>query len=166
MVRPANGIAVPSTCDFSAALRIYGANAAIDVVAVDVEGVYAPGTGGFSSVRPARIADTARYSTPAVATVAGGSHITVQVASDGIPADAKAVALNVRAIGPNGPGNLRVVPRWCRSAVRQQAEPPDRHVFGHAPRTKGAAAGRCRMAFVRREHRSKNWTRCSPGVGK
>ena len=86
-----------------------------------------------------------------MATVAGCSHITVQVASDGIPADAKAVALNVRAIGPNGPGNLRVVPRWCRSAVRQQGEPPDRHVFGHAPRYQGGRCGPLPMAFVRRD---------------
>jgi len=122
----ANAIVVPNECPTSiSGLRVFSDNSPVNV-AVDVEGYYvgdrrqtlAPSTPAFESLPPTRIADTRTgVNTGGSTSIAPGEHITIQVTgtgaspnNDGIPDDAKAVAINLTAINPNNYGNLRVYP--------------------------------------------------------
>ena len=119
----ANAIVVPNTCGpTSAGLRVFSDNSPVNVV-VDVEGYYLgqqvqDGNTAFDPTPPTRIADTRTgVNTGGASSITPGSHITIQVTgtgvipgNPGIPADAKAVAINLTAINPNDFGNLRVYP--------------------------------------------------------
>lgn len=70
--------------------------------------------GEFVSAGPLRLADTRAGSpvgVPAVeARMRPGEVLTVPVSADGVPGDARAVALNVTAVNPAAAGHLRVYP--------------------------------------------------------
>jgi len=105
----ANTIVVSSDCGFGdGALKVYSAGSAVNV-AIDVQGYY---LSGFEQTAPTRLADTRTgVGTSGVSELNAGQTMSVQVTGvAGIPADAKAVALNVTAIHPSGAGNLRVFP--------------------------------------------------------
>jgi hypothetical protein len=80
----------------------------------DGDGIYAqrfhgqPACGRFHAVAPCRLVDTR---TPPPTPLAANTTRTFQITgSCGIPADARAVALNVTAVAPTEFGNLRVYP--------------------------------------------------------
>ena len=116
----ANAIVVPSTSAYCG-LRVYSDNAPVDV-AIDVEGYYIGGdqvaNAAFRALTPTRIADTRTgINTGGASDVAAGATVGIQITGTniipgqpGIPADAKAVAVNLTAIDPNALGNLRVFP--------------------------------------------------------
>ncbi len=119
----ANTIVVPNTCGpASAGLRVYSDGSPVNVV-VDVQGYYLgqqtqAGNTAFDPTPATRIADTrTALNTGGATSITPGSHITIQVTgagvipgNPGIPADAKAVAINFTAIDPSNYGNLRVYP--------------------------------------------------------
>ena len=103
-VRPmANMIVVPDQCE---GLRLYSAHGRAAVV-IDLDGYYV-GDAAITGIAPARIADT-RVSG---GRVAADTPRSFQIAgAAGIPADARAVAVNVTAVQPQpGHGNLRIYP--------------------------------------------------------
>jgi Bacterial Ig-like domain (group 1) len=104
----ANFVIVPRGCS----LVIYSDSSKANV-AIDFAGYY-PNIGGqnIQDVRPpTRIVDTRTGLGGSTGAIAGGSSRAFQVAGvGGIDPDAKAVALNVTAIGPTSVGNLRVYP--------------------------------------------------------
>jgi len=122
----ANAIVVPNECPTAiSGLRVFSDNSPVNVI-VDVEGYYVgdrrktvgPSNPAFKSLPPSRIADTRTgVNTGGPTSIAPGEHITIQVTgtgagpnNDGIPDDAKAVAINLTAINPNSYGFLRVYP--------------------------------------------------------
>jgi hypothetical protein len=88
---------------------IYSDHSPVDVV-VDLQGYFA-NTDGFGAVTPTRLADTRSGLGGQSGPIAAGTVGSFAVAGQGgVPANAKAVALNVTAIVPSGAGNLRVFP--------------------------------------------------------
>ena len=85
----------------------FGGNVTTHVVA-DLAGWYAPADGTnarYNPLTPARLVDT-RTGGPAMP----GAPLVVTVAGGPVPADARAVMLNVTAVGPAAPGFLTVWP--------------------------------------------------------
>lgn len=77
-------------------------------VVIDINGYYRAGSGaGFTPTTPARLLDTR-----ATVRLAAGEERALQVTgvTPGAPAGASAVALNLTAITPDGPGFVRVYP--------------------------------------------------------
>jgi len=104
------------------------AGAGVDVI-IDVVGSVASG-GSYHAVTPTRVVDTRPTSLigDLVGPLAGRvMHGVDLFGAAGIPAEATAVVLNVTAIGPTGPGNLRVFP-WQFSDV-----PPNASSLNYIP---------------------------------
>lgn len=92
-------------------IRLYNANATIQLLA-DIAGYFTSetlaGNTTYNPITPARLLDT-RDGTgrPAAGTIAGGSTFTLQVTGlSGIPANAKAVAMNFTVVGAASAGYL------------------------------------------------------------
>ena len=104
----ANSIVIPQQnvgCGYSDQFVIYLAGSAANV-AIDLQGFYSS-TNEFTGITPTRVADTRNSGGP----VAANTSQVFQISGPaGLPAGAKAVALNVTAIGPTGQGNLRIYP--------------------------------------------------------
>lgn len=80
-------------------------------VIIDLQGFYSASTGFTSSQSPTRAADTRTGQGGTTGPIAGGTSAAFTIGgSFGVPADAKAVAINVTAVGPTGNGNMRVYP--------------------------------------------------------
>lgn len=143
----ANAIVVPNECPTAiSGLRVFSDSSSVNVV-VDVEGYYvgdrrqalAASTPAFESLPPTRIADTRTgVNTGGPTSIAPGAHITIQVTgtgagpnNDGIPDDAKAVAINLTAINPDNYGFLRVYP--------DGANPPNASNINYIPGVDKAA---------------------------
>ncbi|GEM_PF-1082156 len=85
--------------------------ASVDVV-LDVTG-YVTGDGAYRGVTPSRALDTrpgAGHVGDLTGPLPARTPSTFTLPSAAVPAGATSVVLNVTAIGPNGPGNLRVYP--------------------------------------------------------
>lgn len=119
------GAVVPNavTVQLSADLRIAVYSSVATDVVIDVLGVYAaapngPGGGGFAGVQPRRILDTrldvspAPFAASTAPGVLGGTYQGLSVVGGGVPADARAVVLNVTAVPRAGssPGYVTVFP--------------------------------------------------------
>ena len=95
------------------AVRFAIERATADVV-VDLAGYYSPaGATAYTPVSPVRVMDL-RDGTGAVkiGRLQYNSFVDLQVrGTNGVPADATAVVLNVTAVAPQGPTNIRVYPR-------------------------------------------------------
>jgi len=111
-------------------IKIYSDNSSV-AVAIDLNGYY-PTTEGIESIPTTRVADTRTGLGGGSGPVEGGTSRSFQIAGTaGIPLDAKAVALNVTAIQPDGQGNLRVYPSG--------AEVPNASNINYIPLTEKAA---------------------------
>lgn len=87
------------------AIDLYNASGAVDVI-VDVLGWF---TGDFTGMRPVRVIDT-RYSYGATLVQAGTDQNVTIGGRFGIPADARAVAMNVIAVSPSEPTGVLMWP--------------------------------------------------------
>ncbi|MEU5388789.1 N-acetylmuramoyl-L-alanine amidase [Kitasatospora cineracea] len=90
---------------------LYNNDGTVDLIA-DISGYYTRGGGAsFVSAGPARLMDTRTGLGAPQAKVGAGRTVTLRVAGPaGVPADAKAVVLNVTATNPTGPSFVAVYP--------------------------------------------------------
>jgi len=102
--------AVVAELGANGAIEVYNGSPGCTDVVVDVVGYFTagtPGAGALDGVTPLRVRDTREVG----GCLASGETRTVQVAGFGtIPGSALAVALNVTAVDPTGPGFLTVFP--------------------------------------------------------
>ncbi len=119
------GAVVPNavTVQLSADLRVAVYSSVATDLVIDVLGVYAaapagPGGGGFAGVQPRRVLDSridvtaAPFAPSTTPGVLGGTYKGLSVVGQGVPADARAVVLNVTAVPKPGssPGYVTVFP--------------------------------------------------------
>ncbi|MFM2438201.1 MAG: hypothetical protein RLZ55_1020 [Actinomycetota bacterium] len=113
---------------------------------VDVNG-YMPWGSDLVSTAPVRVADTRVgqevVAFPAVKQRVGAEQeIAVPVAGvAGVPADAESVSLNVTAVGPAGPGHLRVYPCGAQRPNASTLNYPAGQAVANAALTRVGAAG-------------------------
>jgi hypothetical protein len=92
-------------------VSLYHQGGTNDLVA-DVVGYYSPLSGSyFTAVTPVRALDTRNGTGAALARVAQGGQVSLQITgSNGVPNDATGVVLNVTAVSPNVAGYVTVYP--------------------------------------------------------
>jgi hypothetical protein len=95
----------------SGQVSLYHQGGTNDLVA-DVVGYYSPLSGSyFTAVTPVRALDTRNGTGAALARVAQGGQVSLQITgSNGVPNDATGVVLNVTAVSPNVAGYVTVYP--------------------------------------------------------
>ena len=108
-------------------VQVYNRNGEVDIV-VDVVG-YVPGDTEYTPVRPARLLDT-RQELGGQGPLGPRSSVTLDVAgSAGVPTDARAVAVNVTAVGPTDHSYLTAWPAGTRRPRAATVNfPPERTV--------------------------------------
>lgn len=127
----ANAQIIALSPDGKLSFESFTGGAAVDVI-IDVVGYTEPGS-VFTATSPTRIVET-RAANGIVGPISGGlqasAAYSVPVPQDVVPANATSVILNVTAVGPSGPGHLRVYPDTSGNG---HTSPPDTSTINYVP---------------------------------